>query len=590
MRRGPDTGPGTTRPTGAGPRSSGSGRRRTAAPGSYFFVLEDLGSPWNLLVSRRGDTNERPTGSSLTLFEDGKALPSPHATHAILSERGNGRYSHWGPEGSHILFSSSDNSNPMTNGRAYEAQYRLHLRGPVTIGVLLFVAVCLILLYWTNIRRFRMRAAAKKASAPAPVAEERKLHPVKAAVFSVLTVIILSLTGIGFVVALDMGWRMIFPSMDKGLAVDMSFFEYRDYVVSAQPSSVTLGKSKHPAEVYYYAIENCALPDGTTARFNSLGFRSPEFIGLAPKQPNEIRIVVTGGSASISHNVAEGCTLDANLQRLLTERYPDKVFKVFNLGGGAWKSFQELIAVQRYIPEIKPDLVIAFDGFNDITHSYNSDVRAPYAGWRMREGYVRFRDWTYGGPLTSFQGIRITHDIPFLLDKLSFNLVPRAGASNRFPEYATGNSMATSFEHPGDRQRIARRTDFDPRNRDAVDWYLRNMKLMEFAAEASGSRILHVLQPMLYYKEPLSAQERERLNTYEEMVNYTIQGYERVSSALQDMTKDSKSARYLDLSAPFQGDQNTYFYDYCHMTPGAYKIVAARIADVVGEMVVSQPK
>lgn len=554
---------------------------------SYMASLGEPASPWDHFFSIRSDSNAQPTVSKLQMFEDGKLLPHPHALHADIAANGGGRYSHWGPAGSAVLFSSLDNSSPVTNGRAYTAQYRLHLRGPFLAGVLLVIAVCVVLLSRAEIRRFGARISALR---PTPVvasvgAAAPTVRPIKAFAFSVMALVMLSVMAVGLTVSTDMLWRAVYSPEGTGLGSDTSFYEYRDYVVTTQPANLVLGNSKHRSQVFY-GDASCAEPDGTTARFNSLGFRSPEFIGLPPKQPNEIRIIVTGGSVSISHNVAELCTLDANLRRLLTQKFPDKIFKVYNLGSGAWKSFQELIAIQRYGLDIKPDFIIAFDGFNDITHSFNSDVRAAYAGWRMQEASIRLRDWVWGGPLASFQGIRIVHDLPVVLKKLSFGPAVR----KPLPEFATGESMATHFELPLDPLRIAQRTDFDPRNRIAVDLYLRNMKLMQLAAQNSGSRILHVLQPMLYLKEPLSDAERNRLAVYEEMINYSVKGYQRMSLGLQDMTKGSDFARYLDLSAPFQGDPRTYFYDYAHMNPAGTRIVSARVADVIAEMLEAKIK
>ena len=118
--------------------------------------------------------------------------------------------------------------------------------------------------------------------------------------------------------------------------------------------------------------------------------------------------------------MSEACTLDANLRRLLAVRFPGKSIKVFNLGNGAWKSLQELIAIQRFGLDIKPDLIIAFNGFNDIEHSYSSAIGAPYAGWRMWEAFNRYAEWTLGGPLASFQGLRIVSDLRDLLSDWSF--------------------------------------------------------------------------------------------------------------------------------------------------------------------------
>ena len=91
---------------------------------------------------------------------------------------------------------------------------------------------------------------------------------------------------------------------------------------------------------------------------------------------------------------------------MLTQRFPNKIFRVFNLGSGAWKSFQELIAIERYGIDIKPDLIIAFDGFNDITHSYNSDVRGAYAGWRMADAMFVFKTGCGAAPSPHFRASR----------------------------------------------------------------------------------------------------------------------------------------------------------------------------------------
>jgi len=58
--------------------------------------------------------------SNLRLFEDGQQLAFAHAPHITIQQAGEGRYSHWYDK---LYFSSSDNSNPNTNGRAYTIRY-----------------------------------------------------------------------------------------------------------------------------------------------------------------------------------------------------------------------------------------------------------------------------------------------------------------------------------------------------------------------------------------------------------------------------------------------------------------------------------
>ena len=58
--------------------------------------------------------------SNLRLYEDGREIGPPHASHQDIRDRGGGRYSHWGHA---VYFSSSDGSDPLTNGRSYRVQY-----------------------------------------------------------------------------------------------------------------------------------------------------------------------------------------------------------------------------------------------------------------------------------------------------------------------------------------------------------------------------------------------------------------------------------------------------------------------------------
>lgn len=56
--------------------------------------------------------------SNLVLFEAGRQLGPANSPHAVIRTEGRGAYSHWGQS---LYFSSSDGSDPRTNGREYSA-------------------------------------------------------------------------------------------------------------------------------------------------------------------------------------------------------------------------------------------------------------------------------------------------------------------------------------------------------------------------------------------------------------------------------------------------------------------------------------
>lgn len=65
------------------------------------------------LSDREGDDRR----SSVFVFEDRRQLKEPHSSHDSIAKSGSGRFSHWGTQ---IWFSSSDNTDPNTNGRNYQ--------------------------------------------------------------------------------------------------------------------------------------------------------------------------------------------------------------------------------------------------------------------------------------------------------------------------------------------------------------------------------------------------------------------------------------------------------------------------------------
>ena len=64
----------------------------------------------------RGDGARSLRRSTLVLYEDGARLGPAHAPHRHIRDVGRGAYSQWGRI---LIFSSSDNTDPRTNGRRY---------------------------------------------------------------------------------------------------------------------------------------------------------------------------------------------------------------------------------------------------------------------------------------------------------------------------------------------------------------------------------------------------------------------------------------------------------------------------------------
>jgi len=111
-----------------------------------------------------GDERDNPR-SGTTLWEDGHKLREKVRLPDSISATGAGRWMH---QPGRILFSTTDNSDPRTNGRTYTLSYpvlQLRTTGLLSAVVCLF---CLLIL-----RRLHPAAAAGPSPDPRPVAHER---------------------------------------------------------------------------------------------------------------------------------------------------------------------------------------------------------------------------------------------------------------------------------------------------------------------------------------------------------------------------------------------------------------------------------
>lgn len=85
------------------------------------------GQSWSVALpelERLADNmTETPNGSTVAICENRRLLGPAHATLRDITKSGRGQYLHWGR---HLVFSTSDNSDPNANGRSYLAIKTAH--------------------------------------------------------------------------------------------------------------------------------------------------------------------------------------------------------------------------------------------------------------------------------------------------------------------------------------------------------------------------------------------------------------------------------------------------------------------------------
>ncbi|MEO5356923.1 MAG: SGNH/GDSL hydrolase family protein [Nitrospirae bacterium YQR-1] len=109
---------------------------------------------------------------------------------------------------------------------------------------------------------------------------------------------------------------------------------------------------------------------------NKYGFRYHD--NLEVKKSNEVRIFLIGGSV-VFKGLTNDRTISGYLERMLNDRFGEKYFiRVINCGIVSAVSDQELALLLYKVVDLKPDIVIVFDGFNDV---YTPQYYEPRIGY-----------------------------------------------------------------------------------------------------------------------------------------------------------------------------------------------------------------
>jgi lysophospholipase L1-like esterase len=183
-------------------------------------------------------------------------------------------------------------------------------------------------------------------------------------------------------------WRKLFLSLSTFI-IFLGFLELVSFLI-LKTGVVQLNNSKDAIDIVYdYDTIFFNKPNQTACgryrrvrechyRTNSAGFRQDEEIPEAAEE-GEFRIFCVGDSSTLGFFVDQHQTYPYQLQQLLDKRTDsNQRYKVINAGCVGFTSFQASRLLERWLPRIKPDLVILSVGFNEGTEARKSDKDVDY--------------------------------------------------------------------------------------------------------------------------------------------------------------------------------------------------------------------
>ncbi len=315
------------------------------------------------------------------------------------------------------------------------------------------------------------------------------------------------------------------------------------------------------------------LVDGANRQAGKKALWTMNELGLRIEQPlpkqkgeKEIRVFVVGGSA-VLHGSPLVNTLSGQLEQCFHRDGMLEV-KVYNCGIRSFVSGQELSLILHTLVEYQPDLVVVYDGGNDIHQPYTYDPRPGYpynfviyeAGFARVNGTASLAELLGGLFYKSkliqslFQPGRYNYDTIISVDR------------------AKEIKQACAYRSPGWETEIITR-------------YIGNLEKMCHLAKGFDFKLAVFLQPVIYFKTPLVGRERALLGD-DDFQNYMERQYARIKPILSDLnTKYAKENRYFfaDLSNTFTGYDKEVFWDFIHIDNEGNKVIAGRMYDFLKE-------
>jgi lysophospholipase L1-like esterase len=275
---------------------------------------------------------------------------------------------------------------------------------------------------------------------------------------------------------------------------------------------------------------------------NAQGFDGP--LLSAEKAANEVRIAVIGGSAAWSggRDASIARFLELALQSDLGNR--GLTVRVVNFGRQSYVSMQELILLQRVVLPLGFDLVVVYDGFNDIW--------VPWRNEPMGVGY------------------------PYLYSSLR-ERVETATAINLAVEDLVARSAVVAWLRARSIRNRAHDTPLDMEK--CLSEYARNLRQMAVLTRAYGGEIVLVTQPFVGHKTTRTAEENRFLDP---LGLAQMQSYYARMVDIAAKTAREAGARHLDILDVFSTHTERIFYDPVHVDPQpGNRLIAERIAGEV---------
>jgi len=276
---------------------------------------------------------------------------------------------------------------------------------------------------------------------------------------------------------------------------------------------------------------------------NEFGFRISEPMeAFADRPDNHKLIAVFGGSAAWSFECLHEEMFSHVLERYLNDHLESNgsgvTVSVVNFAQHGFTVLNEMITYLLHVRRLRPDLVVAHNGFNDLLY-----------GMIAEPGLVA-ADFCY----------QINHE------EIALRLVDQSGyglTQKDVSKYSVINFPT-----------------------DVIGAYNRRLAEFESLVEGDGARFLVSLQPFLGSRKLLNVLEQDYVNSFRPYEGQFGEPYSSMEFAYEELIRsrlDKRKENVLDLHSMFNefSDDEVVFVDFCHTTPDGDEKIARAYCDFI---------
>jgi lysophospholipase L1-like esterase len=326
------------------------------------------------------------------------------------------------------------------------------------------------------------------------------------------------------------------------------------------------------------------LPNQRTQAFtiNALGFRGGETQSIGGKKKE--RIIVVGGSCAFGTGVENNSeTFHVMLEKNLNNKY-----EVINAGVAGFLSGQELTYVVTELVDYHPDIIIAFNGWNDLFFTWYHDV------WFGRQRESNEMGFNCNVFLTRIEAQLVANYRSqvgiFSSFKRFFNaLVDKSVIVSGLREKIAGfKQQSYPFGLPEQRGGATKQRDDDYFEK-IVDTYTKNLKKMHDFCHSQGIQFLVVFQPEVGLKSNINPEERNFLSEWSCLFSNYENEFPNLYKLFIERSKKilaEKRVNFIDINTypAFNNNDKTLFKDVVHPNKNGNEVIANIINEYVKDL------